>query len=77
MPHALDSPTYKKLRRALTTARSRSGMTQTDLAVRLRRPQSFVSKYESGQRHLDVLEFIEVCKGLGVSPVAVLNEVLA
>lgn len=52
-------------------------MTQADLAAKLHRAQSFVSKYESGERHLDVVEFIEVCKALGVSPVAVLGEMLA
>jgi len=76
VPRALDSTTYKKLRLTLATARSQSGMTQTDLAAKLQRPQSFVSKYESGQRHLDVLEFIEVCNALGVSPVAALSEIV-
>jgi transcriptional regulator with XRE-family HTH domain len=52
-------------------------MTQAALAARLHRAQSFVSKYESGERHLDVQEFVEVCKALRVSPVAVLTEILA
>lgn len=77
VPRALNSTTYKKLRAALTTARSRAGMTQTELAEKLRRPQSFVSKYESGDRHLDVVEFVEVCEALDVSPVTLLGEVLA
>lgn len=77
VPGTLHSTTYKKLRRALIDARTQSGMTQTDLAARLRRAQSFVSKYESGERHLDVVEFIEVCKALGVSPVVVLDGILA
>ena len=76
MPRALDSTLYKKLRLALTNARSEAGLTQTDLAARLRRPQSFVSKYEKGERHLDVLEFVDVCKALGVSPVTVLSDVV-
>lgn len=76
MPRTLDSKTYKDLRRTLTTARSRAGITQSDLAARLQRAQSFVSKYESGERRLDVVEFLEVCKALSVSPVSVLTEVL-
>jgi transcriptional regulator with XRE-family HTH domain len=43
-------------------------MTQAEVALRLGRPQSFVSKYESGERYLDVVEFVEVCAALGASP---------
>jgi hypothetical protein len=46
------------------------------LAATLHRAQSFVSKYESGERHLDILEFVQVCKALGISPVAVLSDIL-
>lgn len=45
-----------------------AAMTQTELARRLRRPQSFVSKYESGERRLDVVELIEVSEVLGCRP---------
>lgn len=34
----------------------------------MNRPQSFVAKYEGGERRLDVVEFIEVCEALGVDP---------
>ncbi|MNF15991.1 helix-turn-helix protein [compost metagenome] len=43
-------------------------MTQAQVAERLGKPQSFVSKYERGERRLDVIEFIEVCRLLGVEP---------
>jgi hypothetical protein len=33
-----------------------------------------VSKYENGERQLDVIEFIDVCKALGVSPAALVNQ---
>ena len=42
-------------------------LTQTELARRLRRPQSYVSKYEIGERRLDVLELRLVCRALGFS----------
>ena len=42
-------------------------MTQDYLAQKLNQPQSFVSKYESGERRLDILELREVCAALGVS----------
>jgi transcriptional regulator with XRE-family HTH domain len=40
---------------------------QVDLAERLRQPQSFVSKYESGERRLDILELRSLCKVVGLS----------
>ena len=42
-------------------------MRQVDLAERLRLPQSYVSKYESGERRLDLLELRQVCNALGIS----------
>lgn len=43
-------------------------MTQVEVAERLRRPQSFVSKYESGERRLDVVEFLDVAQAIGIDP---------
>lgn len=50
----------------LRELRQSTGVTQADLAARLDRPQSFVSKYESGERRLDVVELRSVCLALGV-----------
>lgn len=44
-----------------------AGLRQEDLARRLGEPQSFVSRYESGDRRLDVLELRQICRVLGVS----------
>ncbi len=49
-------------------ARKAAGLTQYELAQRLRRPQSFVAKYEGGERRVDVVEFIEICKAVGADP---------
>ena len=46
---------------ALKKARMEARLTQTELARALGRPQSFVSKYENGERRLDVLELQEIC----------------
>lgn len=54
---ALHSQTYVKLRAALTKARSAAGMTQAQVADRMKRPQSFISKVESGERHIDSWSF--------------------
>ena len=48
--------------------RTDAALTQADLAARLNRPQSFVAKYESGERRLDVVEFIEVAEAIGFAP---------
>jgi hypothetical protein len=46
------------------------------LAERLRRPQSFISKYENRERTLDVAEFVEIATAIGTDPVALLDAVL-
>jgi len=43
------------------------------LAKRLGRPQSFVAKYEGGERRLDVVEFMTVARAIGADPVALLR----
>ena len=48
--------------------RTSAALTQAELAARLNRPQSFVAKYESGERRLDVVEFIEVAAAIGFDP---------
>lgn len=51
----------------LRELRLEAHLRQQDLADRLGRQQSFVSKYESGERRLDVLELREVCSVLGIT----------
>ena len=50
----------------LRRIRTDAGVTQAELAARLGVPQSLVSKYESGERRLDILEVRQVCKVLGL-----------
>lgn len=66
---------YERLRKALVLARRKEGLTQAALAARLARPQSYVSKYERGERRLDVIEFLEVAEAVGADPVAILRHV--
>jgi transcriptional regulator with XRE-family HTH domain len=51
----------------LREIRIEAGLTQMELAVRIERDQTFVSKYESGQRRLDVLEVREICQAIGIT----------
>lgn len=52
----------------LIATRRASGLTQVDVANRLDKPQSFVSKYERGERRLDVIEFLHVASALNADP---------
>ena len=56
---------YKHVGAALAAARDRAGLTQAQLARLLRKPQSFVSNYERGQRRIDVLELLRIVAALG------------
>ncbi|WDH51183.1 helix-turn-helix transcriptional regulator [Pseudomonas chlororaphis] len=62
------SDSYQLLLALLFEARKEAKLTQTQLSERLGKPQSFVSKYERGERRLDVIELIEVCKQLEADP---------
>jgi transcriptional regulator with XRE-family HTH domain len=58
------------LQQLLRETRKACGLKQVELALKLGRPQSYVSKYEGGERRLDVLELRQVCRALGVSLVS-------
>jgi transcriptional regulator with XRE-family HTH domain len=67
---------YKIVGAALMAARERAGLTQQQLARRLRKPQSFVSNYERGQRRLDILELLLIVGALKADPSKVFNAIL-
>lgn len=57
-------PTYQVLIAHLIELRKLKGLTQTTLAERLGKPQSYVAKIEGCERKLDILEFMELCTAL-------------
>ena len=65
---------YIFFRDLLAQARKDQGKVQEEVANYLGRPQSFVSKYESGERRLDVIEFLEIAHVLGLDPVEIIKE---
>jgi transcriptional regulator with XRE-family HTH domain len=67
MGKSLDSTESEKLAALLRSVRSEAGLTQAEVAERVEQPQSFVSKYESGERRLDLVELRQICKALGIS----------
>jgi len=73
MPRSLRSEAQEVLLERLKAARKKAGLTQQSVAETLGRPQSFVAKYERGDRRLDVVEFLEVTAVLGADPKAILR----
>jgi transcriptional regulator with XRE-family HTH domain len=72
MSKSLRTPRQQRLQELLIQLRKNKRLTQAEVAERLGRPQSFVAKYEGGERRLDVVEFIEVTEALGGDPCDIL-----
>ncbi|ROS43333.1 helix-turn-helix domain-containing protein [Amycolatopsis thermoflava] len=66
MEKSIYSAEYRELCRILRKLRKEAGLTQVQVAERLGVPQSFVSKYESGERRLDVIELKHLSEALGI-----------
>lgn len=74
---SLRSAEHARLISILTAAREKAGLTQQQLAERLGKPQSFVAKYEGGERRIDVIEFIAIARTLGLEPARAVREIAA
>lgn len=66
---------YQFLLSKLIEARLSAGIKQSELAAKLGRPQSFVSKFERGERRIDVIEYLLICRALDIAPEKVLKAV--
>ena len=75
MARGIHDARYRRLIDALADARRDAGLTQLELAQRLGRRQQFVSKYESGERRLDVVEFADIARLLGLDPADLIAEI--
>jgi transcriptional regulator with XRE-family HTH domain len=58
----------KALARFIAEQRRAAGLTQAEVAKKLRRYQSFVANVESGQRRIDVIELVELARAIGFKP---------
>jgi transcriptional regulator with XRE-family HTH domain len=76
MTRALSDPRYVHLIAKLRRAREGVSFSQAQLSLRLGKPQSFVAKYETGERRLDIVEVFSICAALGISLSEVLPEEL-
>ncbi|WP_375459734.1 helix-turn-helix domain-containing protein [uncultured Enterovirga sp.] len=76
MRKTLHSPDHAHMIASLRRFRKEAGLTQQQVAARLGVPQSFVAKYERGERRLDVLEFVAVARALEMEPRDLLNAII-
>lgn len=72
----LRSVQHRALIATIIQARKAAGLTQRQLATRLKRSNSFVWKIEAGERRVEVSEFIEIARCLGQDPLKMLARVL-
>lgn len=66
--------TYERFQQMLVEARKKSGLSQQEVADRLGRPQTYVSKCELGTRRMDVVEFMELAQAVGFDPVVFIRK---
>lgn len=73
MKKTITIPEYQTLCEELRKARQEAGLLQAGLAKKLRKPQSFVSRVEDGQRRLDVFEFLSYTRAINLDPYQLLH----
>jgi transcriptional regulator with XRE-family HTH domain len=68
MANRVWAPANQAFREHIKAIRIKAGLTQVELAAKLEKPQSYVSKYESGERKLDFVEVLYICEACDASP---------
>jgi ribosome-binding protein aMBF1 (putative translation factor) len=63
---SIHDPRYLEIVGRLRRAREDRGVGQGELGARLGRPQSYVSKIETGERRVDLIETLDICRALGI-----------
>lgn len=76
MVNSVHTPKYRVLLKILVEARKSKKVSQAELAEKLGRVQTFVSKYERGERRLDVIEFIEVASAFKLDAINVIRKLM-
>lgn len=71
------SEAYERFSRLLIEAREESGLSQQEVADRLGRPQTYVSRCERGVRRLDVIEFLEIAQAIGTNPIEFIKKLVS
>jgi transcriptional regulator with XRE-family HTH domain len=76
MQKSIHGKRQQRLRILLRTARKKAGLTQDQLAERMGAYKTFVSKYERGERQLDLIEFLAVAEALKLEPKTLIDQLL-
>ena len=76
MRKSVHSEDLKAFCRVMAEARDKADLTQQELADELSKPQSFVAKYEGGERRIDVIEFITIARAMGADPIRLLKALI-
>ena len=77
MQKSLKSSEYERLIALLVAVRKNADIRRQALAKKLGKPQSFVAKYEGGERRIDVVEFIAIVRAVGGNRVRLFREFVA
>ena len=76
MQKSIHTERQERLRTLLKAARKKAGLTQDELTERMGAYKTFVSKYERGERQLDVIEFLAVAEALKLDPKVLIEQVM-
>lgn len=77
MRKSAHSPEHKLLIKLLVEARQAADLTQQEFAALLGVQQSLVARYESGQRRIDLIEFLKISEVLKLDPLAIVRRLMA
>lgn len=75
MSRTLSSPLHTALVKFLKTKRKKAGLTQSDVAARLNRYQSFVATVEKGQRRIDIVDLFAFAEAIGFDPSEAIKDI--
>jgi transcriptional regulator with XRE-family HTH domain len=67
---------YQLLLDLLIGLRTEKGISQRELSKKLKRVRTYVSKYERGERRIDVIEFLEIADALEADPVRIIKQLV-
>jgi transcriptional regulator with XRE-family HTH domain len=67
---------HHRLVELLVAARKQAGIRQAELARRVGKTQTFVARFEAGQRRIDTIEFLALCEVIGLDPLKVVRKLL-
>lgn len=76
MTKSIFTNNYQLLLKLLVETRKKARITQQELAKKLGKNQSYISKYENSERRLDMIEVIAIVKAMGANPSDLMQNIL-